>query len=60
MAKKGNKWSEVKLRQAIGDAIYSRHLQKKTSQPTRKPSKQGTWEGARGTLILFKALWTGK
>lgn len=29
MAKKGNKWSEVKLRQAIGEAIYSRHLQNK-------------------------------
>ncbi|GKZ38702.1 hypothetical protein AbraIFM66950_011071 [Aspergillus brasiliensis] len=27
MAKKDNSWSQVKLRKAIGDAIYSRHLQ---------------------------------
>lgn len=30
MARKANnKWTEIKLRQAIGEAIYSRHLQNK-------------------------------
>ena len=29
MAKKGQGWDEAKLRQAIGDAIRTRHLQNK-------------------------------
>jgi hypothetical protein len=29
MARKAKKWTEIVLRQAIGEAIYSRHLQNK-------------------------------